>query len=57
MVGGPSEVYAMVVRAGTALLRAGSDGALRNLLITFRISAIFLVISGKRYIFAEKSNV
>ena len=26
------------------------DGALRNLLITFRISAIFLVISGKRYI-------
>ena len=33
------------------------DGALRNLLITFRFSAIFLVISGKRYIFAEKSNV
>ena len=33
------------------------DGALRNLLITFRFSAIFLVISRKRYIFAEKSNV
>lgn len=33
------------------------DGALRILLITFRFSAIFLVISRKRYIFAEKSNV
>ena len=33
------------------------DGALRNLLITFRFSAIFLVISRKRYIFAEKFNV
>ena len=33
------------------------DGALCILLITFRFSAIFLVISGKRYIFAEKSNV
>ena len=49
---------------GTALLGllfAGTadkvDGALCILLITFRFSAIFLVISGKRYIFAEKSNV
>ena len=33
------------------------DGALCILLITFRFSAIFLVISRKRYIFAEKSNV
>lgn len=32
-------------------------GELRILLITFRFSAIFLVISGKRYIFAEQSNV
>ena len=45
----------MVVRDGDC--RDKVDGILRNLLITFRFSAIFLVISRKRYIFAEKSNV
>lgn len=54
-VGGPSEVYAMWL-CGMGP-RDKVDGALRILLITFRFSAIFLVISRKRYIFAEKSNV
>ena len=42
----------MVVRDGTALLRAGSAVALRNLLITCRFSAIKLVVSIKKRIFA-----
>ena len=43
----------MVVRDGTALLRAGSAGALSNLLIACRFSAIFLVISIKKRIFLQ----
>ena len=43
----------MVVRDGTALLRTGSDGALSNLLIACRFSAIFLVVSIKKRIFLQ----
>ena len=43
----------MVVRDGTALLRAGSAGALSNLLIACRFSAIFLVFSIKKRIFLQ----
>ena len=43
----------MVVRDGTALLRTGSAGTLRNLLIIFRFSAIFLVVSIKKRIFLQ----
>ena len=41
------------MRDGTALLRAGSAGALRNLLIACRFSAIFLVVSIKKRIFLQ----
>ena len=42
----------MVVRDGTALLRAGSAVVLRYLLKACRFSAIFLVVSIKKRIFA-----
>ena len=42
----------VVVRDGTALLRAGSVFVLRNLLKACRFSAIFLVVSIKKRIFA-----
>ena len=41
----------MVVRDGTALLKGCMAGALSNLLITCRFSAIFLVVSIKKRIF------
>ena len=68
-VGGPSEVYASRAAfflcginrrdMGVLLMRLQGQGGWRigNLLITFRFSAIFLVISRKRYIFAEKFHV
>jgi len=41
----------VVVRDGTALLKGCMDGALSNLLIACRFSAIFLVVSIKKRIF------
>jgi len=41
----------VVVRDGTALLKGCMAGALSNLLIACRFSAIFLVVSIKKRIF------
>ena len=49
---GEDLLKSMVIRDETALLRASSAIVLRNLLKACRFSAIFLVVSSKKRIFA-----